>query len=97
VPSLAEGFGLPALEAMALGTPLVASNIDALREVSGGAALLFDPSDPAQLASVILRALDDDVLRRDLSAKGRARAAQFTWSRAAAQTLSVYERLLENR
>ena len=96
VPSLVEGFGLPALEAMALGTPLVASNIAALREVSGGAALLFDPTDPRALASAILRALDDEVLRQDLSVKGRARAAQFTWSRAAAQTLSVYERVLKS-
>jgi alpha-1,3-rhamnosyl/mannosyltransferase len=94
VPSLVEGFGLPALEAMALGTPLVISDTEALREVTGGAALRFDPADPAQLADVIVSALEDDALRRDLAARGRARAAQFRWPRTAAETLAVYDRVL---
>ena len=94
VPSLIEGFGLPALEAMAVGTPLVVSDIDALREVTGDAALRFDPADPRQLADAILRALDDEALRSDLAARGRARAALFTWSRTAAGTLAVYEQVL---
>jgi glycosyltransferase involved in cell wall biosynthesis len=94
VPSLLEGFGLPALEAMAAGTPLVVSDIEALREVAGDAALTFDPNDPAQLAQAILRALDTDAGRARV-AQGRARAAQFTWSRAASGTLAVYQRLLE--
>jgi glycosyltransferase involved in cell wall biosynthesis len=97
VPSLVEGFGLPALEAMALGTPLVISDIEALREVTGGAALRFDPANPAQLAEVIIGALDDEALRRDLAVRGRARAAQFRWSSTAAQTLAVYDRVLTTR
>ena len=95
VPSLVEGFGLPALEAMAAGTPLVVSDIEALREVVAGAALRFDPADPTQLAESILRVLDDDRLARDLVERGRARAAPFTWARAAAATLAVYERVLK--
>jgi glycosyltransferase involved in cell wall biosynthesis len=94
VPSLIEGFGLPALEAMAAGTPLVVSDIEALREVTGDAALSFNPHDPAQLAEAILRALDNNAAGRERVARGRARAAQFTWSRAASGTLAVYERLL---
>jgi glycosyltransferase involved in cell wall biosynthesis len=94
VPSLVEGFGLPALEAMALGTPLVISDTEALREVTGGAALRFDPADPAQLADAIIRVLEDEAFGRDLSLRGRARAAQFRWSSTAAQTLAVYDRVL---
>ena len=95
VPSLIEGFGLPAVEAMAAGTPLVVSDIDVLREVTDGAALTFDPADPARLADAILRALDDDESGRERVVRGRSRAAQFTWSRAAKGTLAVYEALLE--
>jgi alpha-1,3-rhamnosyl/mannosyltransferase len=94
VPSLVEGFGLPAVEAMALGTPVVISDTEALREVTGDAALRFDPADPAQLANVIIGVLEDDARRRDLAARGRARAAQFRWPRTAAQTLAVYDRVL---
>jgi glycosyltransferase involved in cell wall biosynthesis len=94
VPSLVEGFGLPALEAMALGTPLVISDIDALREVAGDAALPFDPADERKLADAITRLLDDDALRSELVMRGHARASAFTWSRTAAGTLAVYERVL---
>ncbi|HWF83462.1 MAG TPA: glycosyltransferase family 1 protein [Vicinamibacterales bacterium] len=97
VPSLIEGFGLPALEAMALGTPLVVSDIDALREVTADAALRFDPTDARQLAEAILRLLDDDALRRGVVARGRARAAKFTWERTAAGTLAVYESVLAEK
>jgi glycosyltransferase involved in cell wall biosynthesis len=97
VPSLVEGFGLPALEAMALGTPLVISDTEALREVAGDAALRFDAADPAQLADVIIRALEDEALGRELAARGRVRAARFRWSRAAAQTLAVYDLVLNAR
>jgi len=97
VPSLAEGFGLPALEAMAVGTPLVVSDIEPLREVTDGAALLFSPSDPHDLAAAILRLLTDAGLGASLAARGRARAAQFTWSRAADQTLAVYEQVLSKK
>jgi glycosyltransferase involved in cell wall biosynthesis len=95
VPSLVEGFGLPAVEAMAVGTPVVVSNAAALKEVTGGAALVVDPTDPAAFARAISRILQDQALAERLAARGRARAAYFTWSRAAAETLRVYERLLK--
>jgi glycosyltransferase involved in cell wall biosynthesis len=97
VPSLIEGFGLPALEAMAVGTPLVIADTPALREVAGDAALRFNPTDPDQLAEVITGALRDDTMRVDLAARGRARAAHFQWPAAAAKTLAVYERTLSAR
>jgi glycosyltransferase involved in cell wall biosynthesis len=94
VPSIVEGFGLPALEAMALGTPLIVSDTPALREVAGDAALRFDPRQPADLASVITSLLDDERLRMDMCARGLQRAREFRWERCARQTLAVYDDLL---
>ncbi|HEY1251046.1 MAG TPA: glycosyltransferase family 1 protein [Thermoanaerobaculia bacterium] len=85
-PSLFEGFGLPILEAMACGTPVVASTADALREVGGDAALYAPPLDPAALAERIERALDDEPLRERCRAAGPERAAAFSWETAAART-----------
>lgn len=93
-PSLAEGFGLPPLEAMALGTPTAVSSIAALREVVGDAALIFDPHDADGLAALVRRVIDDADLRRDLGARGRQRARSFTWAEAARKTLGVYEQAL---
>jgi glycosyltransferase involved in cell wall biosynthesis len=92
-PSLYEGFGLPVLEALALGTPVACSNAASLPEVAGDAAELFDPHDPEAIAEAIRRCLEDDALRRHLMARGRARAAQFTWERCAELTLQSYRRL----
>ncbi len=89
-PSLYEGFGLPPLEAMANGTPVVTSNVSSLPEVAGNAALLVDPYDVASIAEGIRRAVTDEALRADLIAKGHARAREFSWARAAADTLAVY-------
>src|SRR5205823_3982993 len=89
-----EGFGLPVLEAMALGTPVVISDIPALREVAGDAALAFDPHQPANLAEALTRMLDEDRLSSRMSAAGRQRARRFDWARTAEQTLAVYERVL---
>jgi alpha-1,3-rhamnosyl/mannosyltransferase len=83
-PSLYEGFGLPVLEAMACGTPLVASNDTAVAETAGDAALLVDPRDPAAIADGLRRVLEDAVLADDLRARGLARARGFTWGRMAA-------------
>lgn len=93
-PSLYEGFGLPPLEAMSCGTPVVASNRTALPEILGDAALLVDPEDPQALAAGILRVLTDPTLAQQLRRAGYARAALFSASQAAAQYAALYERLL---
>ena len=93
-PSLAEGFGLPPLEAMASGTPVVASRIPALGEVLGSAALLVDPHDPLDLAAAILRLLEDEALREHMRLQGLAQAARFSWRETARQMLAVYQETL---
>jgi glycosyltransferase involved in cell wall biosynthesis len=85
-PSLAEGFGLPVLEAMACGTPVVASSAEALREVGADAALYAPPNDPASIAAEIARALEDPDVRRRLTACGPVQASRFTWEAAAEKT-----------
>jgi glycosyltransferase involved in cell wall biosynthesis len=93
-PSLYEGFGLPPLEAMACGTPVITSNASSLPEVVGDAALTVDPYDVDGLAAAIERALADEDLRAELRRRGLERAARFTWERAARETLAVYEQVL---
>jgi glycosyltransferase involved in cell wall biosynthesis len=90
-PSLWEGFGWPVLEAMACGTPVVASDIPALAELTAGSALLASPADEAALADHIERALTDTSLRTTLREKGLRRASEFTWARAAEATAAVYD------
>jgi len=89
-PSLNEGFGLPALEAMACGTPVLASNVASLPEVVGDAGLLVNPWDTDAWAQEMERLLLDSSLRHDLRAKGLQRASQFSWVTAAEQTLKLY-------
>ncbi len=89
-PSKYEGFGLPVLEAMACGVPVVCGNRSSLPEVVGDAALLCDPHDVASLAHMIGQALTDRVLSESLRARGLARAAQFSWEQTAQRTLDVY-------
>lgn len=94
-PSLYEGFGLPPLEAMACGTPVVASNAASLPEVLGDSAWLVDPHDVRELASTILRILGDSALARRFSGLGLAHARRFSWDRTASQTVEVYREALE--
>ena len=93
LPSFYEGFGLPALEAMACGTPVIASNAGALPEVVGDAGLLFDPHSADALTHALGRVLGDVALRGDLAARGRARAAQFTWEASARAALAAFEEI----
>jgi len=90
LPSHYEGFGLPALEAMACGTPPIVSNRSSLPEVVGDVGLQIDPDDPAALADAMRRALSDAAWCAIQRAAGLARAATFTWERAARIALSVY-------
>jgi glycosyltransferase involved in cell wall biosynthesis len=96
-PSLYEGFGLPPLEAMAAGTPVITSNVSSLPEVVGDAALLIDPMDPASIADALARVLCDSTLRADLVRRGQARAKVFSWERSAARVHEVYRELAEHR
>ena len=89
-PSLYEGFGLPPLEAMACGAPVVTSNVSSLPEVAGGAALLVDPYDEEAIAAGIVRAVTDEALRADLIARGRERARSFSWAQSVRRIHEIY-------
>lgn len=91
-PSLYEGFGMPPLEAMSCGTPVVASNSSSLPEVVGQAGLMVSPTDDSALAEAILRLLQDATLRDDLRERGHAQARAFSWRTTAERTLAAYER-----
>jgi len=95
LPSLYEGFGLPPLEAMACGTPVVTSNTSSLPEIVGDAGLMVEPADVDKLAEAMGRLLEDGDLHREMVQRGLARAREFTWERAARQLLAVYERVKE--
>jgi len=92
-PSLCEGFGLPLLEAMASGVPVVASNYSAMPEIAQDAALYFDPKDPYDIADRIVQVMKDENLYQKLKARGKKRALDFDWRATAAHTLRFYESL----
>lgn len=93
LPSLYEGFGMPVLEAMACGCPVITSNVGCSPEVSGGAAYLVDPYNPDAIADGIVRVLTDGALRKDLIEKGKVRSRDFSWKRCATETLRLFESL----
>jgi glycosyltransferase involved in cell wall biosynthesis len=93
-PSLDEGFGMPVLDAMARGIPVLTSNRSALPEVAGDAALLVEPDRSEAIAEALIRLAEDVNLRKKLAEAGRARAKQFSWGLAVEQTYAVYRELL---
>jgi glycosyltransferase involved in cell wall biosynthesis len=96
-PSLHEGFGLPPLEAMACGTPVVAANTSSLPEVVGEAGLTVDPLDVEGLAEAMRRVLGDDALQQEMRKRGLQRARGFSWTKTAQETVQVYRRAMEDR
>lgn len=95
LPSFYEGFGLPPLEAMACGTPVIVSNVSSLPEVVGDAGMLIKPEDVEGFTVAMWRVLSDDKLRAEMRAKGLKRAQTFSWERAARETLAVYRQVAQ--
>jgi glycosyltransferase involved in cell wall biosynthesis len=93
-PSVYEGFGLPVLEAMACGVPVAASNASSIPEIGGDAAMYFDPLDVRSMSDALFRLLRDSELQGELRSQGLARAASFSWERAAMETRAVYDAVL---
>ena len=93
-PSLYEGFGLPPLEAMACGTPVIISNTSSLPEVVGEAGILVDPDNAEQIAEAMQRVLADNALRAEMRRRGLNRAREFSWQKAAQETVKVYEQAM---
>jgi glycosyltransferase involved in cell wall biosynthesis len=95
-PSLYEGFGLPVLEAMACGAPVITSNRSSLPEVVGDAGLLVDPENESALAEALIVILSNEARRQKMSRRGISQAARFSWEEAARKTLKVYREASEN-
>jgi glycosyltransferase involved in cell wall biosynthesis len=96
MPSLYEGFGMPLLEAMACGVPVVTSRRGSIPEVAGEAVLYVDPEDPKDIARGVEKVLNDSTLRQDLITKGLLRAKAFAWKRTAEETLMVYRKIIDS-
>jgi len=92
-PSLYEGFGLPPLEAMSCGTPVITSNTTSIPEVTGNSALLIDPQNIDMLSEKLYKVLTSDLIKKDLSNKGLKRSLEFSWIKTAQDTLEVYEKI----
>lgn len=95
-PSFFEGFGLPVLEAMACGTPVITSNVSSLPEVAGNAAIMVDPYNVDELAEAMWRALSQDSLKKEMVAEGLKQTRRFSWEKMARETLGVYKELLKD-
>jgi glycosyltransferase involved in cell wall biosynthesis len=96
-PSLYEGFGLPVLEAMACGAPVLTSNCSSLPEVAGQAALLVNPHDTAQMGEDLVRMITDADLRHQLIERGYRQIQQFSWDKAAEQVIEILERVVSSQ
>lgn len=96
-PSFYEGFGVPPLEAMACGTPVITSNTSSLPEAVGDAALLVDPHNPGEIAKAITRVLENPPLQEELRQKGYKQAARYTWQNSARKMLAVYQQVYEGK
>ena len=96
-PSLLEGFGLPIVEAMACGTPVITSNNSSMKEIGEGAAVLIDPRDTRQITEALASIAEDSALRGELSKKGLKRAAEFSWQQTAQLTLDAYREALKSK
>ncbi|WP_328984594.1 glycosyltransferase family 4 protein [Thiorhodovibrio winogradskyi] len=96
-PSLYEGFGLPVVEAMSLGVPVLTSNIGATKEVAGNAALLVDPTNETEIKRGLIRLLSEPHLRETLAESGRKRSSQFSWVKTARETMAVIEKIHDER
>jgi glycosyltransferase involved in cell wall biosynthesis len=94
-PSLCEGFGLPLVEAMASGVPVAASQTSAIPEICRDAAVYFQPENPESMAEKVLSVIEDEELRKKLVVRGKERARDFSWERAAAETLEFYGRVVQ--
>jgi alpha-1,3-rhamnosyl/mannosyltransferase len=95
LPSLAEGFGLPVIEAFAAGVPVLTSNTTSLPEIAGDAALLVDPTNVEAIGNGLMQILDGPSLSNQLKIKGLARARQFSWERTSEETVAVYRSLVQ--
>ena len=95
-PSLRESFGIPMLEAMACGTPVITSNTSSMPEIAGDAALFIDPLKPEEITENMFKLLSDPVLRSNLVASGLEQAKKFTWRNMALEVLQVYSKVMSN-
>ena len=93
-PSLYEGFGIPILEAMKVDTPVVCSNVTAMPEVAGDAAVLVDPLQVDEIAAGMARLMSDTDLRKNLVEKGRRRSSEYSWNRNCEEYLEIYQRAI---
>lgn len=97
LPSIHEGFGLPVIEAMACGTPVITSNLSCLPEIAGDAAILANPYQPEEIAEAMIKVLSDENLRMDMIKKGQQNALRFSWDKAASKILKVFEDVYQNK